>query len=66
MFNDIPVINSLPISNVYTTNRFFTDNPNLSLLPVRTVSEIDNLYISSRFIKYKSTIYFLYTEPYIY
>ena len=46
--NETPVINSLPTSNVYNTNRF-TFNPNL--LPVRTVSEINNLYIGSRFYK---------------
>ena len=46
--NETPIINSLPTTtNVYNTNRF-TFNPNL--LPVRTVSEINNLYIGSRFI----------------
>ena len=45
--NETPVINRLPTTNVYNTNRF-TFNPNL--LQVRTVSEINNLYIGSRFI----------------
>ena len=43
--NETPVINTLP-TNVYNTNRYY--NPNL--LPVRSVSEVNNLYIGSRFI----------------
>ena len=41
---ETPIINN---TNVYDTNRFIY-NPNL--LPIRSVSEVNNLYIGSRFI----------------
>ena len=41
--NETPIINN---TNVYNTNRYY--NPNL--LPIRSVSEVNNLYIGSRFI----------------
>ena len=40
---ETPIINS---TNVYNTNRYY--NPNL--LPIRSVSEVNNLYIGTRFI----------------
>ena len=54
--NETPIINTLP-TNVYNTNRF-TYNPNL-LTPVRSVSEVNNLYIGTRFINPRSS-YILY------
>ena len=39
--SETPVINTLPTTNVYNTNRFI--NPNL--LPVRTVSEINDILV---------------------
>ena len=41
--NETPIINR---TNVYNTNRYY--NPNL--LPTRGVSEVNNLYIGTRFI----------------
>ena len=61
--NETPVINTLP-TNVYNTNRYY--NPNL-LTPVRSVSEINNLYIGTRFINPRTQyIYILPTKPNIY
>jgi len=56
--NETPIINTLPNTNVYNTNRF-TYNPNL-LTPVRSVSEVNNLYIGSRFISHQRPQYIFY------
>ena len=51
--NEPPIINN---TNVYN---HFVFNPNL-LTPVRSVSEVNNLYVGSRFISSRSS-YILYT-----
>ena len=58
--NETPIINN---TNVYNTNRFVF-NPNL-LTPVRSVSEVNHLYIGSRFISPRPQ-YILSTKPNIY
>ena len=53
--NETPIINTIP-TNVYNTNRYY--NPNL--LPIRSVSEVNNLYIGSRFISNPRSSYIFY------
>ena len=60
--NETPIINSLP-TNVYNTIRFVF-NPNL-LTPVRSVSEVNNLYIGSRFVSPRPQ-YIFYTTNQIF
>ena len=55
--NEPPIINN---TNVYN---HFVFNPNL--LPVRSVSEVNNLYVGSRFINPRSN-YILYPQNQIY
>ena len=59
--NETPIINSLP-TNGYNTNRYFTYNPNL--LQIRNVSEINNLYIGSRFISQRPQ--YIFYPPHIF
>ena len=54
--NETPIINN---TDVYNTNRYY--NPNL--LPIRSVSEENNLYIGTRFI---SPQYIFYPTNQIY
>ena len=56
--NDPPIINN---TNAYN---HFVFNPNL-LTPVRSVSEVNNLYVGSRFINPRSS-YILYPQNQIY
>ena len=56
--NEPPIINN---TNVYN---HFVFNPNL-LTPVRSVSEVNNLYVGSRFINSRSN-YILYPQNQIY
>ena len=56
--NDPPIINN---TNVYN---HFVFNPNL--LPIRSVSEVDNLYVGSRFINPRSSYITLYPQNQIY
>ena len=55
--NESPIINN----NVYN---HFVFNPNL-LTPTRSVSEVNNLYVGSRFIN-RSSSYILYPQNQIY
>ena len=55
--NETPIINN---TNVYN---HFVFNPNL--LPIRSVSEVNNLYVGSRFINSRSS-YILYPQNQIY
>ena len=56
--NEPPIINN---TNVYN---HFVFNPNL-LTPIRSVSEVNNLYVGSRFINSRSS-YILYPQNQIY
>jgi len=56
--NEPPIINN---TNVYN---HFAFNPNL-LTPIRSVSEVNNLYVGSRFINSRSN-YILYPQNQIY
>ena len=56
--NEPPIINN---TNVYN---HFVFNPNL-LTPIRSVSEVNNLYVGSRFINSRSN-YILYPQNQIY
>ena len=56
--NEPPIINN---TNVYN---HFVFNPNL-LTPIRSVSEVNNLYVGSRFINPRSN-YILYPQNQIY
>ena len=56
--NEPPIINN---TNIYN---HFVFNPNL-LTPIRSVSEVNNLYVGSRFINSRSS-YSLYPQNQIY
>ena len=57
--NEPPIINN---TNVYN---HFVFNPNL-LTPVRSVSEVNNLYVGSRLISNPRSSYILYPQNQIY